>query len=152
MKSRLELVPKSKQQEPEVTFPDYDRIAPGDYPAYSHSARIYRDNIYHRWTCVVIFDVLNAGRVERIANVPWFLNLGKGGKPYAGMRSKFFQAFLDATGRRPVRRERITATFFKHRHATITVEDTRSDSRGIRRPNAAYSVVRKVRWNTGVRL
>ncbi len=141
MRSRLAIVPRPKNQEPEVTWSHYDQVVPGDYPAYSRFAHIYRDPGFKRWTCLVLFDLLNHTLSEVIATVPWFLNLGDGDKPHAGRRSKFFTAWVQALGRHPVRSDRPSARIFLNRHANVRVTDTRGTT--------AFSKVISVRWNTG---
>ena len=76
--------PGPKRVEPlelSVQWQDYDRIAPGVYPAYVRSARTYRDPQYKRWTCLLRFDVLNETLTRTIAHVPFWLNLGDYDRP-----------------------------------------------------------------------
>jgi hypothetical protein len=138
---KLALVSKTRKLEPEVGWRFYDRVEPGDYPAYSRFAHIYRDPAFGRWTCLVLFDLLNDSLSEVTATVPWFLNLADNDKPYAGRRGKFFQAWVQALGRRPVRSDRPSSKIFLNRHATVLVADSR---------DGTVSKVKTVlHWDTG---
>lgn len=132
---------------PEVTFKTYDRIAPGTYPAYSRSGRIYLDKMYHRWQCLIHFDILDDSLITTIAQLTWFLNLGSREKPYAGLRSNYRTAWCAANGgKNPARRDRMSEEIFLHRHATVIVQDPAG--RGGIEP--AYSKIERViSWDTG---
>src|SRR5438132_1015972 len=83
--------PGPKRVEPlelSVQWQDYDRIAPGVYPAYVRSARTYRDPQYKRWTCLLRFDVLNETLTRTIAHVPFWLNLSDYVRPLGGSRPR----------------------------------------------------------------
>ena len=139
--SKLRIVPKPKNHEPEVDWRHYDRVEPGNYRGYCRFAKIYRDPAFGRWTCLVLFDLLNDSLSEVIATVPLFLNLGDKEKPYAGRRSKFFQAWVQALGRHPARSDRPSAKIFLNRHAVVLVGDSLDGS---------VSKVRAVgQWDTG---
>jgi hypothetical protein len=132
--------------EPEVTFRTYDRIAPGTYPAYSRSSRIYLDPQFHRWQCLIHFDVLDDALTTTIAQLTWFLNLGCKEKPHAGTRSNYRAAWCLANGGKQPRAGRMSAKIFLHRHATVEVKDP-APRNGI---EPAYSKIERViSWNTG---
>src|SRR3989442_13503344 len=93
--------PGPKRVEPlelSVQWQDYDRIAPGVYPAYVRSARTYRDPQYKRWTCLLRFDVLNETLTRTIAHVPFWLNLGDYDRPNASRRGRYFAEWCHANG------------------------------------------------------
>lgn len=129
----------------------YDRIPPGDYAAFSRAATIDFDEDFERWVCAVWWNIFpNASSSEVIARVPWWLNLGKGKKPYAGRRSYFRQAWLGAQGNGPLpKANRPSAHIFARRNAMVRVRDTKK-GRMPRDPFDPYSVVEKVlEWQTG---
>jgi hypothetical protein len=139
--------------EPQVAWDKYDHIAPGTYPAFSRSARIYRDPAFRRWQCVVHFDILDASLQQVIARLAWFLNLGTDDKPHAGRRGNYWAAWCDANGSPPKRSDRLTPRTFERRHATVVVEDVKKDFQGRSLEQPAYSkVARVLSWNTGGRL
>lgn len=133
--------------EPEVTFKTYDHIEPGTYPAYSRSARIYLDAQFHRWVCLVQFDILDDSLTTTIAELTWFLNMGSKEKPHAGLRSNYRAAWCAANGgKNPSRGDRMQPKVFLHRHATVVVKDpaTREGN------EPAYSKIQRIiSWNTG---
>lgn len=137
--------------QPAIEWTPADRIEPGEYSAYSRSAKIYRDPQFKRWVCAVQFDVLDASLNELIGRVTWFLNLGDRAKPHAGRRSLYWAAWLAASGKPPARRDRLSPVVFIKRHARILVGDTAQDLH--QQPVtefSCYSVVRKVLvWETG---
>ena len=45
----------TKEAEPKISWTPRDHIAPGNYPAFSHRAKIYYDKMFHRWTRAVAF-------------------------------------------------------------------------------------------------
>jgi hypothetical protein len=138
-----------KSTELEISLQARDHITPGQYPAFSRSAKVYRDGMFKRWTCLVNFDVLADDSFSVIARLGWFLNLGRGEKPNAGHRSKFWAAWIAANGASPKRGDRMSANIFRNRHATIIVRDTERDFRGVT-SGGLYSVVETVTaWNTG---
>jgi hypothetical protein len=135
--------------EPEIIWQQRDHITPGRYPAFSRSAKVYRDGMFKRWTCLVNFDVLDDALTGVIARLPLFLNLGRGEKPNAGHRSKFWTAWIAANGAAPKRGDRLTANVFRNRHVTVLVRDTERDFRGVT-SGEVYSVIDSIlSWNTG---
>jgi hypothetical protein len=156
-------VPKA---EPEIGWTPADRIEPGEYPAYSRSAKVYRDPQFNRWVCAIQFDVMDAALLKMLARLTWFLNLGEADQPHAGRRSAYWDAWLAANGKPPARRDRLSSVVFTKRQARVLVADTelmvetrqeRRDTKLITKtatkpaPDAArYSVIRKVlSWETG---
>ncbi len=138
--------------EPQVTFASYDYIEPGTYQGFSRSAKIYQDKFFKRWTCVVLFDVLDGSLVNVIARLAWYLNLGTGDKPRAGRRGNFWAAWCAAKGSAPKRGDRMTAAVFVHRHVTVEVESVTKNHEGISLSEPSYSkIARIVSWNTGGR-
>ena len=135
--------------EPEITFADYPRIAPGEYQAVSKRARVYFDKSFRRHVCCVWFSILNDAGTVVIAKLPWFLNLGSGPKPRAGRRSYYWQAWIKANGSHsPLRRDRLTPKVFEQRAARVLVADTTTNFRDdeVFEP---YSIIREViRWET----
>jgi hypothetical protein len=137
--------------ESEIAWRYCDRIAPGEYPAYARSAKIYRDGQYKRWICAVQFDILDSSLTEIIAELTWYLNLGPGEKPYAGRRSAFWVAWIQANGTQPKRGDRLSPRVFVKRHALVAVGYTTKNHQQIAVDvEAGYSVVRGVlQWQTG---
>jgi hypothetical protein len=130
--------------EPEVEWPEYPRVLPGIYPAYCMWAKVYRDPGFHRWTCLLRFELLAGDLVTVVAaSVPKWFNLGVGVKPHAGRRSKYFAEWIRANrGCPPARHDRMSPKVFTHRMAHVRVEDTSG--------NAPYSVIQQiVSWETG---
>ncbi len=131
------------QSEPDIQWRDYDRIEPGIYAAYCRWAKQYRDPAFHRWTCLLRFDVFRENRIEVVAQVPLWLSLGKGERPQASRRSKYLKEWVRANCGPPVRGDRLSPKVFVHRMARIEVGDTTNGP-------VPYSVVKKiVCWETG---
>jgi hypothetical protein len=141
---------KQAQAEPEVAWRPRDHITPGQYPAFSCNAKIFRDGIYKRWTCLVNFDVLDDSLIVVIARLGWFLNLGHGEEPRAGQRGRYWAAWILAnSGRAPKRNDRLAPGIFRNRHAVVLVRDVERDFRGVT-SQEPYSVVADVlSWETG---
>lgn len=136
------------QAEPQITWTYIPRIEPGEYPAYSRSAKIVRDRHYKRWYCAVQFDILSDDLTEVLAELTLFLNMGDADKPHAGRRGNFWQAWTAANGGPPQRKDRLSLRAFTHRYARVSVGDTSTNFK--QTPIAAYSVVRHVaRWESG---
>jgi hypothetical protein len=137
--------------QPEIGWTPADRIAPGEYPAYSRSAKVYRYPQFKRWVCAVQFDVLDETLTKRLARVTWFLSLGSRDKPHVGRMSQYWRAWITANGRPPARRDRLSPQVFVRRHARVIVGDTKKNFRQQRvNPLEAYSVIRSiVNWQTG---
>jgi hypothetical protein len=131
-----------KGETSDVTWSDYPRLQPGEYPAYSVRAKAYRDPQYKRWTSIVWFDVLAADQQTVLGRVPWWLCLGSRNKPHAGRRSKYFLAWIRAYGGTPLRGDRMSARVFTHRMARVLLRDTTGP--------APYSTVAEIlSWETG---
>jgi hypothetical protein len=125
------------------------RLEPGEYPAYSRSARVYYDRQFKRHICAVQFDVLNSLLIDTVAKLTWYLNLGTRGRPHAGRRSNYWTAWVTANGGAPRRNDRLSPQVFLHRHATVLVADTTKDHQQ-NSVAEGYSVIREVlRWETG---
>jgi hypothetical protein len=141
-----------KTVETEITWRHVDRIAPGEYRAYSRSAAVYRDPGFRRWVCAVQFDVLDSAG-GTIARLTWYLNLGTRGKPHVGRRSNYWIAWVKAHAREPKRTDRLSPTVFEKRYAEVRVRDTAKDHRQVAvKQNEGYSVVGDVlNWETGGR-
>jgi len=132
------------QPEPQVEalWDHYPRLQAGVYPTYCRWARHYWDNGFKRWTCLLRFDVLSADLIRTIACVPWWINLGSEQEPHAKRRSRYFQEWVRANGKLPLRTDRLSPRVFTHRMALVEIGDTS----GV----APYSVVRKIiEWQTG---
>ncbi|SPE18004.1 hypothetical protein SBA5_120080 [Candidatus Sulfotelmatomonas gaucii] len=141
-----------RRPEPEVRWTYVPRLAPGDYPAYCRSAKIYQDRVFKRWVCAAQFDLLDEN-LKKIARLTWFLNLGSGDKPQVTRRRNYWAAWVKANGGPPQRRDRMSPRIFARRYATVVVDDTTRDSRQeLATKELAYSVIRDVaRWDTGGR-
>jgi hypothetical protein len=130
------------------------RIPPGEYPAISRKASIYRDKQFKRWVCAVQFDIVDSQAMNTIARLTWFLNLGQRVKAHAGRRTKFWAAWIRANGEPPKRADRLSVSIFSGRSAIVRVDDTsKTHDCGRIESEQAYSVVRDViEWQTGGRL
>jgi hypothetical protein len=122
------------------------RIEPGEYKAYSRSAKVYRDGKFKRWVLAVQFEIEATD-----TQATWYLNLGSGERPRAGRRSNFWQAWVAANNGPPKRNDRLSPRIFEKRWASVLIEDTAKDFQ--QKPVASadsYSVVRAVtEWQTG---
>lgn len=139
------------RSEPDIEWRYCERIEPGEYPAFSRSATVYRDREFQRFVCAVQFDILDEARISVIAHLTWYMNLGSRNRPHAGRRGNYWRAWIKANrGRLPVRKDRLSPRVFAHRHARVIVADTERDFQGVVNPESVYSVVRDVScWETG---
>src|SRR5215467_3212942 len=112
-REKLAVVGKS----PEISWTHLERLEPGEYPAYSRSAKVYRDRQFKRWVCAVQFDVFDESLMNVLARLTWYLNLGSKEKPHAGRRTNFWAAWVKANGGPPKRRDRLSHTVFVGRQA-----------------------------------
>ena len=137
--------------EPEIIWRHCARIEPGNYPAYSRSAKAYFDHQFKRWVCVVQFDILDDARTKLLARITWYLNLGSGERPRASRRSNYWTAWVKASGRQPKRADRLTPHVFEKRYALVAVADTtKTHAQAAITSEESYSVVREVlTWETG---
>jgi hypothetical protein len=145
------LTHQTRRAEPEISWAFIPRLQPGDYPAFSRTAAIYRDRQFKRWVCAVRFDILSSSLIEVVGRLTWYLNLGSSEKPRASRRSNYWAAWIEANGGPPKRKDRLSPRVFEARHARVQVADTGKSHRKDRiNPEEAYSVVRSViRWETG---
>jgi hypothetical protein len=131
--------------EPQIECKTYPRIEPGTYPAYCRFAKQYRDPGYHRWTCLLRWDVLADDLVTAIATVPLWLPLADGEKPKATQRGNYLREWVRANGGPPRRGDRLSPQVFVRRMARGEIADTDAKKSPI-----PYSVVRKIlSWETG---
>jgi hypothetical protein len=139
------------QAEPEISWTFSPRIDAGVYPAFSRTAKVYRDGQFKRWVCAVHFDVLNSGLIEVLARLTWFLNLGDGEKPHAGRRTNYWRAWVAANEAPPNRKDRLSSRVFVSRYARVVVGDTAKDAKQMRVAGEhSYSVIREVlKWESG---
>jgi hypothetical protein len=140
-----------ERKTPEISWTFTPRIDPGQYPAISRSATVYRDRQFKRWVCAVQFDVLDISLINVLGRLTWYINLGTGDKPHAGRRGNFWTAWVRANGGPPKRNDRLSPRVFEHRQAMVTVEDTcKTHRQNIISADESYSVVRDVAgWQTG---
>jgi len=83
-----------------VEWRDYPRISPGQYFAYCYWANRYRDRGFHRWTCLLRWDVLSDDLLITIAHcVPLWFHLGDKDKPHASRRGKYLREWVRASER-----------------------------------------------------
>jgi len=61
-----------ERKPPEISWTFTPRIDPGQYPAISRSAKVYRDGQFKRWVCAVPFDVLDSSLTQVIARLTWY--------------------------------------------------------------------------------
>ena len=151
MKTNDERKSGRDRRQPEISWTFTPRIDPGQYPAISRSAAVYRDRQFKRWVCAVQFDVLDGSLTRVIARLTWYLNLGARDKPHAGRRANYWTAWRRANGGPPKRNDRLSPRVFECRHVMVAVEDTSKTYRqNVVSADESYSVVRDVvEWQTG---
>lgn len=142
----------TKSVEPEIIcFDKRPRIEPGEYPAFSRAAKLYRDQTLKRWVCMISFDILADNLLEVVARrVPMFFGLGDAERPKAGRRTMFYYTWTLANGAPPRRLDRTSPRVFVNRMARVVVRDTKRCIQDARRAIDPYSVIEKVLdWETG---
>ena len=127
-----------------IEWADYPRIETGEYFANCYFAKRYRDPAFHRWTCLLRWDVLSDDLQRTIARcVPLWFPLGDGECPRASRRGKYLREWVRANGGPPRKGDRLSPRIFTRRIARIEIGDADSP--------VPYSVVRKIiRWETGI--
>jgi hypothetical protein len=134
---------KNRVDSDAIEWKEYQQIPPGDYRAYCTWADWYWDHGYHRWACLLRWDVLRDDLQGLIARVPQWFSLGAGDKPVASRRGKYLVEWVRAKGGPPARRDRLSPRVFVRRMARVKIADTESP--------APYSVVRRIiEWETGL--
>jgi len=129
-------------QDDSIDWKPYERITPGEYPAYCAWAKRYRDPGLHRWTCLLRFDVYSDAFQLIARSVPLWFSLGGGEKPRASRRGKYLPEWVRANGAPPGKGDRLSPNVFARRFARVEVGDTNS--------SVPYSVVRRIIvWETG---
>lgn len=127
-----------------IEWKDYPRFPPGPYRAYCKSGKHYKDRGFHRWTCLLRWDVLTDDLLCVRGCVPMWFPLGSGDKPRASRRGKYFPEWIRANGGPPARKDRLPPSVFTLRMARVKIGDTEGP--------APYSVVREIiEWETGPR-
>jgi hypothetical protein len=126
-----------------IEWKEYPRVEPGVYSAYCRCAKRYWDPAMRRWTCLLLWDLLDEAHQTTIAkSIPLWFALGDGEKPRASRRGKFLKAWVDANGNVPSRRDPLSLKVFVHRIAQVEVGDTNSV--------VPYSAVKRIIcWQTG---
>ena len=99
-----------RHSEPQITHDSYERISPGPYRAYCRAARIYWDPTLKRWLRVLRWDILNIAGLNKIAQIPQWLYIGR--KPHATRRAQYWREWSRAHGEPPARTDRMTARVF----------------------------------------
>jgi hypothetical protein len=132
------------ENEPVVTWSDYLRIEPGDYPAYCKKAHWYWEPGFKRWTCILLFDVFSEDDLQSsLGTIPKWINGGNGKKPKAGRRGHYLPEWVKANGGPPARKDRLSPRVFMRRMARVRIADTTKGA-------VPYSVVRQIlEWSTG---
>ena len=131
--------------EPEIHWREYPLIEAREYSAYCRWAKIYRDPGFHRWTCLMKWDVLADELVTVIATVPYWLSIGSKDKPHASKRSKYLHVWVRANGAPPTRGDRLSPRIFVGRISRVEIGDTDPQKSPV-----PYSVVKRiVQWETG---
>jgi len=114
------------EEEPSVTWADYPRIKPGDYPAYCKKAHWYWEPGFKRWTCILWFVVLGEDLHTPLGKIPMWINGGNAKNPHAGRRGRYLLEWVKANGGPPARRDRLPPRVFAKRMARVRVADTTS--------------------------
>jgi hypothetical protein len=134
-----------RRAQPEISWTFVPRLEPGDYPAYSRSAAVYRDRQFKRWVCAVQFNIMSSSLLDVIARLTWYLNLGAWEKPHAGRRGNYWAAWVRANGGPPKRNDRLSPRVFEGRYSLVRVADTtKTHCEGTGNPQESYSVIRNV--------
>lgn len=136
---------REHRSEPQIQWQECPLIQAREYPAYCKWARSYRDPGFHRWVCLMRWDVLTDDLTTVIATVPYWLAISRKEKPTASKRGKYLREWVRANGAAPARGDRLSPRVFVHRFATVEVGDTDPAKSPV-----PYSVVKRiVRWETG---
>jgi hypothetical protein len=138
-----------RRPEPEISWVFIPRIEPGEYPAFSRSASVYRDRQFKRWVCAVQFSIWNDSLTEVAARLTWYLNLGTREKAHVGRRGNYWSAWVQANGGPPKRNDRLSPRVFEQRNAIVRVADTtKTHQQNAITAQQRYSVIRNVvRWD-----
>jgi len=128
--------------EPEIDWSDYLRFEPSTYRAYCRRAKPYYDRRFKRWTCLLLFDVVDASLNVIGHSVPMWLNLGPSDRPHAARSGRYFKEWILANGGPPKRKDRVSHKLFERRYAVVRICDTKGP--------APYSKVDAIiSWETG---
>lgn len=151
--AKLAVVPKQQLEEPEISSRSYDHIQPGEYTGYCRSVKTYFDSHWRRWVCQSQWDIVDDSRMNTLAQITKFFNLGEAKTPKAtSRRANYWRAWVDANaGRPPMRGQKMNPNIFLRRFARVTVADVEKDFNGNALSDAeVYSVISKiVTWETG---
>ena len=134
---------KGQSKSDAIEWREYPRIPVGEYRAYCKWGKQYRDPGFHRWTCLLRWDVLTDDLARVLACVPQWFPLGSRDKPRASRRGTYLPDWIRANGGPPARKDRLSPSVFVYRMARVEVDDTEGP--------APYSVVRRIiEWETGL--
>jgi hypothetical protein len=119
---------------------EYARINPGEYSAQCVHAKIYRDPGFRAWKALLRFRLFDLGE-----EVYGFFHLGRGERPRAGRRSRYWGAWIIANGAAPRKRQTMTPRVFRGKVFLVKVSDVTQTCDGkAHHPSAIYSTVKKI--------
>jgi hypothetical protein len=102
---------------PQQRFP---HLRPGEREMICTEARMYRDPGFNAWKVRLRFAD------EWTSDVVFgFLHLGRGSKPEVGKRSKYYAAWIMASGGPPRRKDRLSPRVFKGKVFLVRIRDVR---------------------------
>ncbi len=117
----------------------YPRYAPGEYLARVVEAKIYRHPGLRAHKCDLRLQLMNGGD---FGYVHAFLHLGRNAEPKAGRNSKFYRAFVMASGQVPRKGHRLSPRAFVGKVFRVRVADVTKKSDGASHdPLLVYSIV-----------
>jgi hypothetical protein len=126
--------------EPICDAEPYPRYAPGVYEVRCIRARVYKDPQFKCWKCLLEFQFLDCE-----AKVAGFFHMGKGEKPTAGRRSRYYAAWIEAYGEKPKKRQVMSSRVFEGKIFKVRIWDTtKRHDRGEHSEAAIYSTVKEV--------
>lgn len=99
------------------------RLEPGEYIAVCTAARIERHRVFHRWTAVLKFSLVEPDGVRSGVSLPMYLNLGTGDVPDPTPSGRYYATWCVAAGHKPRRGERMDPAVFRDRQYRVRVTD-----------------------------
>ena len=119
---------------------EYARLKPGKYSAQCVHAKVYFDPGFRTWKALLRFRLTDGG-----VEVYGFFNLGRGEKPHAGRRSRYWEAWTLANGAPPRKRQTMTARVFRGKVFLVEVANvTQAGDGKPHHPDVIYSTAKRI--------
>lgn len=120
----------------------YPHYPPGEYLARVVAAKIYRHPGLRALKCELQLQLLNGGDY---GHVYAYFHLGNDAEPKAGRNSKFFRAFVMATGRVPRKGRQLSAKVFMGKVFRVRIADvTKTRDGAPHLPLLVYSIAQEL--------